>query len=78
MLTNNVINFEQPGPGMIIDIMICDRFGYVVFDTIDVMEEQLKEKQGAELEGQQIFLDYTNDKSSHIAMAKKGLRGFSK
>ena len=54
------------------------RFGYVVFDTIEVMEEQLKEKQGGELEGMQLFLDYTNDKSSHINMAKKGLRGFSK
>ena len=42
------------------------------------MEEQLKEKQGGELEGMQLFLDYTNDKSSHVNMAKKGLRGFSK
>ena len=42
------------------------------------MEEQLKEKQGGELEGQQIFLDYTNDKSQHVNMARKGLRGFSK
>ena len=49
-----------------------------MFETIEAMEEQLKDKQGTELDGQQIFLDYTNDKSSHVSIQKKGLRGFSK
>ena len=49
-----------------------------MFETIEAMEEQLKDKQGSDLDGQQIFLDYTNDKSSHVSIQKKGLRGFSK
>ena len=49
-----------------------------MFETIEAMEEQLKDKQGVDLDGQQIFLDYTNDKSSHVSIQKKGLRGFSK
>ena len=49
-----------------------------MFDSIETMEEQLKEKQGGELEGRQLFLDYKNDKSSHVNIAKKGLRGLGK
>ena len=43
----------------------CCRFGYVVFNTPEVMERMLKDKQGEELDGEKIFLDYTNEKSGH-------------
>ena len=65
--------FSQRG-----SFLCVPRFGYVVFDSIETMEEQLKEKQGGELEGMQLILDYKNDKSSRVKMAKKGLRGLGK
>jgi len=49
---------------------VC-RFGYVVFDSEDTVERVMKDKQGQQLDGETVFLDYTDEKSSHAQGSKK-------
>ncbi|XP_052779086.1 nucleolin-like [Mya arenaria] len=44
---------------------LCKGFGYVVFDTEETLERMMKEKQNQELDGETVFLDYTDQKSQH-------------
>ncbi|XP_052266431.1 nucleolin-like isoform X1 [Dreissena polymorpha] len=53
-------------------------FGYVVFENDEAAEKMMKEKQGAELKGEKIFLDYTNEKSQHSQGSKNKEFGPSK
>ncbi|KAH3871801.1 hypothetical protein DPMN_035016 [Dreissena polymorpha] len=53
-------------------------FGYVVFENDEAAEKMMKEKQGAELKGEKIFLDYTNEKSQHSQGSKSKEFGPSK
>ncbi|KAL4239751.1 hypothetical protein ACF0H5_000554 [Mactra antiquata] len=41
-------------------------FGYVVFETEDVLEQVMKDNADAEMDGEKLFLDYTDEKSKHI------------
>ncbi|XP_060584984.1 nucleolin-like isoform X2 [Ruditapes philippinarum] len=45
-------------------------FGYVVFDNEDALEKVMKDKQETELDGEKIFLDYTDEKSKHGGKGK--------
>ncbi|XP_053392199.1 nucleolin-like isoform X2 [Mercenaria mercenaria] len=45
-------------------------FGYVVFDSEDALETVMKDKQDVELDGEKIFLDYTDQKSRHGGKGK--------
>lgn len=43
----------------------CFRFGYIVFENEESLEKVMKEKQESLMDGEKIFLDYTNEKSKH-------------
>jgi RNA recognition motif-containing protein len=42
----------------------------VVFDNEDALEKVMKDKQETELDGEKIFLDYTDEKSKHGGKGK--------
>ena len=41
-----------------------------MFDTEAALEKMIKEKQGEKLEGEELFLDYTDEKSQHQSAGK--------
>ena len=43
---------------------MCCRFAFIQFSDTDSATGQMSEKQGAELEGQSLYIDYTGAKSS--------------
>lgn len=42
----------------------------MVFDTEEALERMMKEKQGEKLDGEELFLDYTDEKSQHQSGGK--------
>lgn len=42
----------------------------MVFESEDVVERMIKEKQGEKLDGEELFLDYTDEKSQHQSGGK--------
>ena len=66
-------NFHSPKDVRVIEVwlyrennygILFFRFAYIVFDSPEALEEQIKSKQDAELEGNKVFLDYTDERTS--------------
>ena len=61
-------------------VVFLPRFAYVEFPDSETAEKVMKEKQGADLEGNTLFLDYTGSKSSFKSRDRSsgGNRSFSR